>query len=120
MPDQADGSRAQGDRFYRGRIVKLFSGNQSGIIASETGRDLLFEYAYVRMVGSVDRFDDLREGMEVGFDVGRMSKGLRVTVIKAGEGESVGPEAEPERSEAPVQEPRPRGRSRGRGRRRRR
>ena len=38
-------------------------------------------FAHGIMAGSQRRFDQLREGMEVGYDVGWTSKGLRVHVI---------------------------------------
>jgi hypothetical protein len=85
MEQNAPGSRAETDRFYHGRIDKLFRGNQTGLILSESGRELFFEYFQVRIVGSIRDFEGLREGMEVGFDVGRTSKGLRVTLIRTGE-----------------------------------
>jgi len=69
-------------KFYRGKIIRLFRGNQSGVILSETGRELIFQFDFVRMLNPEYRFDMLREGMDVGFDVGRTSSGLRVTVLK--------------------------------------
>jgi cold shock CspA family protein len=85
MEEDAPGARAATDRFYHGKIDKLFPGNQTGLILSETGRELLFESAHVRIVGPIRDFEALQEGMEVGFDVGRTSKGLRVTMIRTGE-----------------------------------
>jgi hypothetical protein len=86
MEQDATASEADNNRFYRGKINKLFRGNQTGLIVSESGRELFFEYVQVRIVGSVRDFESLREGMRVGFDVGRTSKGLRVTLIRT-EGE---------------------------------
>jgi hypothetical protein len=71
------------DKFYRGTIVKLFQGAQVGVIRSASGREVSFAFVHVVMVGTLRRFDDLREGMTVGFDVGWTSNGLRVTVIRA-------------------------------------
>jgi hypothetical protein len=71
-----------GGKFYRGTIVKLFRGSQSGIVRSAAGRDLPFTFLHVVMVGSRRRFEDLREGMPVGFDVGWTSKGLLVTTLR--------------------------------------
>lgn len=71
------------DKFYRGTIEKLFRGSQAGVVRSGNGREIPFTFLHVVMVGSVRRFEDLREGMPVGFDVGWTSKGLRVTVIQA-------------------------------------
>lgn len=69
------------DKFYRGRIKKLFHGSQMGVVRSGNGRDIPFTFRHVTMVGSAHRFEDLREGMVVGFDVGWTSKGLVVTVL---------------------------------------
>jgi hypothetical protein len=36
----------------------------------------------VQIIGPIPRVDGLREGMQVGFDLGWTSHGLRVTVIR--------------------------------------
>jgi hypothetical protein len=69
-------------KFYRGTIVKLFRGSQSGIVRSSSGRDVPFTFIHLVMVGSRRRFEDLREGMSVGYDVGWTSKGLLVTMLR--------------------------------------
>jgi hypothetical protein len=71
-------------KFYRGTIEKLFRGSQVGVVRSAGGREISFEFLHVSMVGPLRLYEDLREGMSVGFDVGWTSKGLRVTVIRAG------------------------------------
>jgi len=71
-----------GSKFYQGKIRALFRGRQSGIVTSARGRELLFHFPFVRMVGSRRRFEDLREGMSVGFDVGWTSRGVRITVLR--------------------------------------
>jgi cold shock CspA family protein len=77
-----DGER-RGDLFSHGVVSKIFWSNDSGIIHSDTGKDIPFVFPFVTLLG-VPRQDIryLREGMRVGFDVGRTSKGLRVSVIK--------------------------------------
>jgi hypothetical protein len=77
-------------KFYRGTIEKLFRGSQVGVVRSSSGREVPFEFLHVSMVGPLRAYDDLREGMPVGFDVGWTSSGLRVTVIRAG-GDDEGP-----------------------------
>jgi hypothetical protein len=72
-------------RFYRGTILKLFHGSRSGVVRSIKGREHPFAFPHVVMLGQLRRFEDLREGMAVGFDVGRTSKGLRVTVLHTGD-----------------------------------
>ena len=69
------------DRFYTGIIKKLFVGAGMGVVRSATGREIPFAAAHVILTGAVRRFEELREGMAVGFDVGWTSKGLRVTVL---------------------------------------
>jgi hypothetical protein len=71
------------DRFYPGVIKKLFPGAGMGVVRSATGREIPFAAAHVILVGDIRRFEDLREGASVGFDVGWTSKGLRVTVLRA-------------------------------------
>jgi hypothetical protein len=73
------------DRFYAGTIKKLFPGAGMGIVRSASGRETPFAAAHVILTGAVRRFEDLREGMAVGFDVGWTSKGLRVTVLHTAE-----------------------------------
>lgn len=69
-------------KFYRGRIVRLRFGSQTGAIRSDSsGRVLPFRFSLVRLLGA-QGFSELREGMTVGFDVGWTSSGLRVSVIK--------------------------------------
>jgi hypothetical protein len=70
-------------RFYGGTIKKLFAGTGMGVVRSASGREIPFAAAHVILAGPVRRFEDLREGMAVGFDVGWTSKGLRVTILHA-------------------------------------
>lgn len=69
-------------KFYRGRILKLSRSAQRGTIRSVSGRNIPFIFMHVTMVGPHRRFDDLREGLEVGYDVSWTSRGLRVSVIR--------------------------------------
>jgi len=79
----ASGEEQPGDLFYHGVISKIFWRNETGVIHSDTGKDVPFAFPFVTLLG-VPRQDIqfLREGMRVGFDVNRTSKGLRVSVIK--------------------------------------
>jgi hypothetical protein len=72
-------------RFYTGTIKKLFPGAGMGVVRSATGREIPFAAAHVIVTGPIHRFEDLREGMTIGFDVGWTSKGLRVTVLHTGD-----------------------------------
>jgi len=69
------------DRFYPGTIKKIFTGSGMGIVRSASGREIPFSSIHVILTGRIRQFDDLREGMTVGFDVGWTSSGLRVTVL---------------------------------------
>lgn len=84
VPGQAGEGQESADKFYHGRIEKLFRGSRMGVVRSGNGREIRFEFLHLTMVGPLRRFEDLREGMPVGFDVGWTSKGLRVTVLRAG------------------------------------
>lgn len=70
-------------RFYAGTIKKLFPGAAMGLVRSASGREIPFAAAHVVLVGPLRHFEELREGMTVGFDVGWTSRGLRVTVLRA-------------------------------------
>jgi hypothetical protein len=91
--DPPDGGRAQpehaveessdsGDKFYRGTICKLQRNAQRGSIHAASGREIPFVFQYVTMLGPHRHFEDLVEGMEVGYDVSWTSRGLRVSVIR--------------------------------------
>jgi hypothetical protein len=77
--------------FYRGLIVFLDSVRGHGTIRTYSGREIRFEFPFVRVVGApiggrAPGIDRLRRGDTVGFDVGWTSKGLRVTTIKPASG----------------------------------
>ena len=76
------GGEQPADLFYHGVISKIFWRNETGVIHSDTGKDIPFAFPFVTLLG-VPRQDIqfLREGMRVGFDVSRTPKGLRVSVI---------------------------------------
>ncbi len=84
MDDAGDSEAPSGSRYYRGTIRRLFAGSGMGLVLSDTGREIPFMAAHVVVIGEVRRFEDLREGMSVGFDVGWTSKGLRVTMLHVG------------------------------------
>jgi hypothetical protein len=75
------------DGFYLGLIVFLDPVRGRGLIRSYSGRELRFEFPFVSVVGApiggrYPGIDLLHQGDRVGFDVGWISKGLRVTKIK--------------------------------------
>ncbi len=71
-----------GDKFYHGTVAKLYRGAERGVIRAPSGREIPFTFAHVTMIGTRRRFEDLREGLDVGYDVSWTSKGLRVNVIR--------------------------------------
>lgn len=77
-----DGAPAADDRFYQGRILRLYPGSRSGVVRTGSGRDIAFAIPDVQILGSTRGFAVLSEGMRVGFDLGRTSRGLRVTMIR--------------------------------------
>ena len=72
----------RGDRYHQGVITKLFPSNNTGVVRTESGRELTFSYDLVILVGPVKTPLDLRVGEQVGYDLGWTSAGLRVTKIK--------------------------------------
>ena len=70
------------DKFYRGKVLKVSRGAERGTIRSASGRNIPFMFQHVTLVGPHQNFGDLREGLEVGFDVSWTSKGLRVNIIR--------------------------------------
>jgi cold shock CspA family protein len=78
------------DRFYRGTIIGRNPGTLSGVLRTGNGREIAFRMDQLRLLGSVRGFEALREGMRVGFDLGRTSRGLRVTMIRVGDDDAPG------------------------------
>ncbi len=70
------------DRYYQGTILRVNAGSRTGWIRGQTGRDVPFDVAHLELLGTSRGFAALREGLRVGFDVGRTSHGLCVTVIR--------------------------------------
>ena len=71
------------DHFYHGVISKIYWSNETGVIRSDSGREIPFVFAFVTLIGAPRQdINFLRPGMRVGFDVGWTSKGLRASVIK--------------------------------------
>ena len=70
------------DKYYRGTIIKLRRGMQSGLLRSAaTGRVVPFTMPHTRLVGA-ERFEDLREGMVVGYDVSWTDHGRQASVLR--------------------------------------
>ncbi|MGH7856128.1 MAG: hypothetical protein ACREQY_02275 [Candidatus Binatia bacterium] len=67
--------------FYVGTIVRVHYGSGSGVLRTGNGREVRFVLPFVDILDG-RRIEDLTDGMEVGFDLGWTSRGLRVTKIK--------------------------------------
>jgi hypothetical protein len=70
------------DLWHHGVISKLFPSNNLGVVRTESGREVQFAFDLVILLGDVQKPEELREGMAVGYDLGWTSKGLRITKIK--------------------------------------
>jgi len=70
------------DRYYQGTILRVHAGSRTGWLRTEKGRELPFDASNLLVLGSPDGFPALRAGLQVGFDVGRTSRGLCVTTIR--------------------------------------
>ncbi len=73
---------AKTDLYHHGVITKLFPSNSTGIVRTESGRELPFSYDFVILCGEAKTVQDLREGERVGYDLGWTASGLKVTKIK--------------------------------------
>lgn len=70
------------DKFRKGRIVKYFPQAGYGFVRDDLGHEVYFHLDEVRFVGKRNDRRYVSEGAPVGFDVGRTSRGLRVTLLK--------------------------------------
>jgi hypothetical protein len=72
--------------FYRGTIVRYSKATRRGLLRSMTGREIQFDLQFVTL-GATFRGNhpeiEVREGIDVGFDVGWTSRGLRASRIFA-------------------------------------
>ena len=82
-PDEILDPKENRDLFHQGVISKLFPSNNMGLVRKESCREVPFSFELVILLGEAKKPSDLREGQEVGYDLGWTSKGLRVTKIKA-------------------------------------
>ena len=75
-------SSARGDFYHQGRITKLFPSNNTGVVRTESGRELTFSYELVILCGEAKSPLELKVGEPVGYDLGWTSNGLRITKLK--------------------------------------
>lgn len=81
-PEEEQGTGVRKDLFHQGIISKVFPSNNMGLVRAESGREIPFSFEFVLLLGEAKNPADLKEGQEVGYDLGWTSKGLRVTKIK--------------------------------------
>src|SRR3990167_8830872 len=81
--EEEQGTGVRKDLFHQGVISKLFPSNNMGLVRAESGREIPFSFEFVVLLGAAKNPSDLREGQEVGYDLGWTSKGLRIKKIKA-------------------------------------
>jgi hypothetical protein len=72
----------RGDYYHQGVITKLFPSNNTGVVRTESGRELTFSYELVILSGEARSPLELQVGEPVGYDLGWTSSGLRVTKIR--------------------------------------
>ncbi len=80
--DEGQAFSGNPDLFYRGVITKLFPSNNMGLVRTQSGREIAFSYSLVVLLGHIKNPHDLKEGQEVGYDLGWTPSGLKVTKIK--------------------------------------
>lgn len=81
-PEKDSLTSNRGDMFHQGVVTKLFPSNNTGVVRTESGRELTFSYDLVDLVGTIKSPLDLHVGEQVGYDLGWTSAGLRITKIK--------------------------------------
>jgi hypothetical protein len=72
----------RGDYYHQGVITKLFPSNNTGVVRTESGRELTFSYELVILCGEAKSPLELKVGEPVGYDLGWTSNGLRITKLK--------------------------------------
>lgn len=70
------------DKFRKGKIIKYFPHAGYGFVRDMGGKEVYFHLDEIRFVGAKNDRRYVSEGAPVGFDVGRTSRGLRVTWLK--------------------------------------
>lgn len=73
---------SQDDKFRKGKIIKYFPQSGYGFVRDVNGREIYFHLDELRFVGAKNDRRYVTEGAPVGIDVGRTSRGLRVTRLK--------------------------------------
>jgi hypothetical protein len=71
MENEAKDSLAskRGDFYHQGVVTKLFPSNNTGVVRTESGRELTFSYELVIICGEAKSALDLKVGDPVGYDL---------------------------------------------------
>src|SRR5262249_20664733 len=71
--------------FYRGTIIRFSRATEMGLLRTASGREVPFDLRHVivlgPLAGGAGRQEGVEAGLEVGFDLGWTSRGLRVTKL---------------------------------------
>ena len=70
------------DSYHHGVVTQLFPSTNTGIVRTESGREVPFSYEFVILLGRAQSPLDLKEGEAVGYDLGWTPKGIMITKIK--------------------------------------
>ncbi len=70
------------DKFRKAKIIKFMNQNSYGFVKDYYGNEIYFHLDELRLVGDKINRSQIYEGVDVGIDVGRTSRGLRVTKMK--------------------------------------
>lgn len=79
---QSDVEIEKRDTFRKAIIQKFFPQSNYGFVKDEHGNEIYFHIDEMRFVGELRDKSWLVEGQKVGIDIGRTSRGLRVTLMK--------------------------------------
>ncbi len=70
------------DKFRQAKVIKFFPQSSYGFVRDQNGKEIYFHLDEIRFVGEKKDRSLVQEGVSVGVDVGRTSRGLRVTWMK--------------------------------------
>lgn len=70
------------DKLRHAKIIKFFPQSHYGFVKDQIGKEIYFHLDELRLLGEKKDPSFVQEGVSVGIDVGRTSRGLRVTVMK--------------------------------------
>jgi cold shock CspA family protein len=85
-PDSSEPSGSasgeRNDKFRPAKIIKFFPHSGYGFVRDQNGKEIYFHLDELRFAGEKRDRSYVIEGASVGIDVGRTSRGLRVTRLK--------------------------------------